>query len=635
MKPTMPRTPFSTHLSGSARETEQRLRSIFSGPKKRPPLLFLALVFSAALLCGNLVSCQREEVPDGSQSAVTRPADPATDLADDQAYWMLYWEKAVQVLFERSPSYAPETGHGQIYLSETGADRNLLLAGYTPGVHAGGLWNLLLGTFDQEGQLADFYEISGDAGLYASWQEGAWLHILCANTTTYTGEESGGAPQHFRFDGRTLEAVALPQALAEQDTGDGNCKYLPLPGAVEVYRRTPGWMSILPEYQDVPQWEYQGTVSLTGAQVDPVPPEVREAAREYIAGADWEGVSTAGTPVLRLGQMAEWTDFSQLSLCREWQGAEDLELVAWDLDFGDPADAWYMNGQTHLLFRREGDRLTFLTNFYDYDLSSAAPEPELLAGLSPYNWYAVEALYDAGYLTARPRLADIFTQVPAPRQVWTLVQDRLEWDGLDVQIDSLEPRLFCVEEPHWMGTYAVKTSQNGVEQPVRLAFLRMSSYRDFSLCVYLLPEDEVDDVEQQARAAAHGLLDYEVALWDRSTPEFPTAYGPGCYDGVFTPQGTQQLDDGYVETGDRYEARFRYGGWNGQFCVSLDTTRRLPTTRGVRVGDSLAKVQAAYPGLTAHPVSDALVYTGGQGTAMEFYFENGLLSRIVLKLAEG
>ena len=64
MNKNMPRTPFSTPLSGSARETEIRLRNIFSGPKRRPPVLFLALVFAVCLLCGNLVSCrQRPKEP--------------------------------------------------------------------------------------------------------------------------------------------------------------------------------------------------------------------------------------------------------------------------------------------------------------------------------------------------------------------------------------------------------------------------------------------------------------------------------------------------------------------------------------------------------------------------------------------
>ena len=38
-----PNTPFSTPLSGSAREAEDRIRNIFQYQKKRPPALLLAL----------------------------------------------------------------------------------------------------------------------------------------------------------------------------------------------------------------------------------------------------------------------------------------------------------------------------------------------------------------------------------------------------------------------------------------------------------------------------------------------------------------------------------------------------------------------------------------------------------------
>ena len=56
MNEKMPRTPLSTHLSRSARETEIRIRNIFSGPKKRPPVLLMILIASLILLCGNLVA---------------------------------------------------------------------------------------------------------------------------------------------------------------------------------------------------------------------------------------------------------------------------------------------------------------------------------------------------------------------------------------------------------------------------------------------------------------------------------------------------------------------------------------------------------------------------------------------------
>ena len=61
MKENVPRTPFSTPLSGSAREVELRLKNIFSGPKKRPPLPLLILMACACVFCGNLVSCQVAE----------------------------------------------------------------------------------------------------------------------------------------------------------------------------------------------------------------------------------------------------------------------------------------------------------------------------------------------------------------------------------------------------------------------------------------------------------------------------------------------------------------------------------------------------------------------------------------------
>ncbi len=75
----MPRTPFSTPLSGSVKETEIRIRNIMSGPKKRPPVLFLALVFSVCIFCGNLVSCQVKETegPDtGAGSSLADLPDP-------------------------------------------------------------------------------------------------------------------------------------------------------------------------------------------------------------------------------------------------------------------------------------------------------------------------------------------------------------------------------------------------------------------------------------------------------------------------------------------------------------------------------------------------------------------------------
>ena len=64
-----PHTPFSTPLSGSAKETQTRIRNIFQFQEKRPPVLALALAAALVLSCGGLVSCQN-------------PAEQEIDQAD-------------------------------------------------------------------------------------------------------------------------------------------------------------------------------------------------------------------------------------------------------------------------------------------------------------------------------------------------------------------------------------------------------------------------------------------------------------------------------------------------------------------------------------------------------------------------
>ena len=70
-------SPLSTPLSGSARETELRIRSIFQWKKKRPPVWLMLLTALCILLCGSLISCRvRPDVPPGP-SASAPEADPA------------------------------------------------------------------------------------------------------------------------------------------------------------------------------------------------------------------------------------------------------------------------------------------------------------------------------------------------------------------------------------------------------------------------------------------------------------------------------------------------------------------------------------------------------------------------------
>ena len=102
----MPHTPFSTALSGSAKETELRIRSIFQWKKQRPPVWLMALMAAVCLSCGSLVSCQVEEQPAASQQQGDREALPAGQqtLSPDQRVLLevLYGAAAGQMSFVNS-----------------------------------------------------------------------------------------------------------------------------------------------------------------------------------------------------------------------------------------------------------------------------------------------------------------------------------------------------------------------------------------------------------------------------------------------------------------------------------------------------------------------------------------------------
>ena len=97
---TCPKTLFSTSLSGSARATEERIRNIFLPNKKRPPIPIITILGLCAVLCGGLVSCEKEDntssflspsvlqtgpsyiAPQGAHSETATPLSGLTSISD-------------------------------------------------------------------------------------------------------------------------------------------------------------------------------------------------------------------------------------------------------------------------------------------------------------------------------------------------------------------------------------------------------------------------------------------------------------------------------------------------------------------------------------------------------------------------
>lgn len=141
MTPKLPRSPLTTRLSGSARETENRIRSIFQWKKKRPPALALVLAAVLIALCGSLVSCQSRgtavslvmdvqhydtlenyiEIPALAMSADAQPTEGV--IAINQALAQL--KQDYQPVLDGS-SQSNRENHCLLYPSETQRYLNLL-----------------------------------------------------------------------------------------------------------------------------------------------------------------------------------------------------------------------------------------------------------------------------------------------------------------------------------------------------------------------------------------------------------------------------------------------------------------------------------------------------------------------------
>ncbi len=80
----MPNTPFSTRLSGSAKETELRLRSIFQWKKKRPPVMLALLIAVMMLSCFGLFSCAPAE-SNKAEDGVDLPLDNAANAEESES----------------------------------------------------------------------------------------------------------------------------------------------------------------------------------------------------------------------------------------------------------------------------------------------------------------------------------------------------------------------------------------------------------------------------------------------------------------------------------------------------------------------------------------------------------------------
>ena len=83
----LPRSPFTTRLSGSAGEARARIRGIAQGRKRRAPLWLLGLAVLLPACCGALVSCQAQPAAQDAPESTTAPVTVSMDSETYPGYW--------------------------------------------------------------------------------------------------------------------------------------------------------------------------------------------------------------------------------------------------------------------------------------------------------------------------------------------------------------------------------------------------------------------------------------------------------------------------------------------------------------------------------------------------------------------
>lgn len=621
-----PNTPFSTPLSGSARETEERIRNIFQYKKTRPPLpLFLAACV-LALFCGGLVSCQTGETAASSQmmeegavwDTLRRSADVSgLDDRDGLAYTMLAsvsgedYTLAALSVHDFYPRYTLVIGAADTQTGE--------LLG--PVFQTSGYGSLPTCTaISQYGGAPALLYTANGMHLGLSWGE--------AGLVSWDGEDLDWAwPVEGDLRDESSHAYASYNAYWEDHLA------LLAPGGVDVFVETdhdvlrgagPQWTAdhsetfYIPEEGDLPiPIPYQ-----TRVWVENFTRDSRNALSAGNRSALYHIVSmTPEEPVP--GQREGDSLYSLLAFCNgragEGEGGWLFAVLLFDQETGQVGDvlAWAQGDREEVSLPRETwggleERDRLIAEYYQsqgysqiYFPGEAAPE------VLPENAVAIESIVYGD------EMADGATRSIAYEVTFRAYYTEGASDYLVLQRDGADGSFLRL-----LGQYPAHTGKSARDAAFQETFGLMDAdasllYDNASAPVGLGDWREPSYLVQGGEPA--------VEILENGEP----IYNPGDYWDRWSVDGFTALRY-YHASEDR---------WTVQ---SIETTRTdLRTYRGIQVGDSRSMVQNLYPELRDGDYwhlydsaeEDFLWYCDNSmdlGPALLFFFENDQVSRIVL-----
>ena len=678
----VPHTRLSTHMSGSAKATEQRLRNLFAR-HKRPALLLVGMVTLAIGLCGGLVAC-RSTTQAGSFTMDTQYYDalgnyieiPRLTAEGEGAQEVNQALAALKSQYQTVMDAPMNTAGGQrclLYPAVTERYDNLIF--YLDSASSGNDGDIYTLVYDRQEDrvvtLTEALELAGTtedalcrgAEEYLNGELAGTEVALAARDGAVTGfriRDDGGVEFYLTCmtddADPAVDAVDGWQHLLAYADGNWrhyNCKAtaplteeLLIPAEELAGFDTPLWY----------QWGPSGGVPEGGFLLQQIPEQVENQAQVFLEGEGYH--APPDSLLLRVC----FDDLSGLELASEWQGYDAMECYRMTYSVPDTHRA------VDLLFFRRGEDYTYVGELIGMDYQTV--EPTRLASVGPYNYAVMYHLLEQGILTAFPEadamlrdapmplaarnaaVAYFYSNRPADMSIFFADQAPLQPEGRTMRID----------EATYLGLRQLYETYGVVYQ------LRCSGWEDGDWYSYPEPLWLVfqlgqggdmttvlgesvprETVEQAALEQGYHLVDGTVALWRDG---YPNPAGPGSEVGFFQEEPVVTVLEGaepIYQAGDWWQqmeweglSALCYCNADGSYAIQrLETTRTdISTDRGIRVGSTRAEVEAAYGEKLSrtdywslYPGEDYLWYCAdpeGWGAAILFFFDGDQVSRIVL-----
>ena len=646
MQSKMPRTPFATKLSNSAKETELRLRSIFQWKKKRPPVIILIAAILIVVFCGTMIGFSSSE----STRTLTFRRGTVEDFYED--FFAESWVTNVSFgsRAEREIRYslkADQLKSAEEYVCSIEMSSALRQKKYT-------------GT--------DIHELN----MITLWRDdGKNLDVVFIDEETVVIQPDSGKDHAYKL------SVPVDLDWFAQEFFD----VLPFEGEEEdVDSSSPQFIrdEFFERYEtEFPEYVYSGPIAKDGLWLEDIPENIPEEmvvdefratlgsvyfnvtfhslctmnAQDFVPGIYFKDEKRVESFLSAL-----WADVQKNTLSKytvvyadlSWTHTAESLALGPQLGNGryerlylfgktDEASEWSM---TEVYW---GDYV--LDRIYSNEMSSDENDSSAEEILSPdseeyrdqmiRDYYAEtyqRNVYLAGEEPDQPQESDLRIE-----EITVLGETRV----YEVTGQLLEVRQSRYYESDGWWEYSshlviTKGIDNAYDRVIGTAYIRKGQ-----------------TVEEVILEKVYGLSDLEVSLWREG---YPWPVGPGseihiyreAYDGPETVEVQEGWDPIYYE-GD-YWAIHRWNGVealcyhraaDGGYGVNtFDTTRTdLRTYRGIRVGDNRESVKAAYPELKSgdywgkYPGEDYLWYCASDmdwGPALIFFFENDIVCRIVL-----